>query len=79
MPKRLFSVALLEYDQRFSVFGSEFVLYDYRSPLDVPGDLREQFDLVVADPPFLSEECLTKTAVTVRLLAKHHILLCTGM
>ncbi|XP_043188530.1 EEF1A lysine methyltransferase 1-like isoform X1 [Amphibalanus amphitrite] len=71
-------LTLFEYDQRFSVFGPEFVLYDYRSPLDVPGDLREQFDLVVADPPFLSEECLTKTAVTVRLLAKQHILLCTG-
>ena len=28
--------------------------------------LREQFDLVFADPPFLSDECLTKTAVTIR-------------
>ncbi|XP_037082733.1 EEF1A lysine methyltransferase 1-like [Pollicipes pollicipes] len=71
-------LTLLEYDQRFGVFGSDFVLYDYRAPLEVPPALREQFDVVVADPPFLSEECLTKTAVTVRLLAKHHLLLCTG-
>merc|ERR1712181_82992 len=42
--------------------------------------LREQFDLVFADPPFLSDECLTKTAVTIRYLAKlpHRLVLCTG-
>jgi len=71
-------LTLLEYDQRFSVFGDEFVLYDYRAPLEVPAELRGQCDLVVADPPFLSEECLTKTALTVRLLSKQHVLLCTG-
>ena len=36
------------------------------------------FDLVLADPPFLSDECLTKTAVTLKFLAKDKILLCTG-
>ncbi|XP_075216053.1 EEF1A lysine methyltransferase 1 isoform X2 [Lycorma delicatula] len=30
------------------------------------------------DPPFLSEECLQKTAVTVKFLAKDKIILCTG-
>ena len=72
-------VKLFEYDKRFARLGSEaFVLYDYQSPLDVPRDLRETFDVVVADPPFLSEECLTKTAVTVKFLAKDKIILCTG-
>ena len=33
-----------------------------------------------ADPPFLSEECLTKTLVTVRWLARPgaRLVLCTG-
>lgn len=30
-------VTLLEYDERFAVFESEFVLYDYRRPFDLPG------------------------------------------
>ncbi|XP_018321041.1 EEF1A lysine methyltransferase 1 isoform X2 [Agrilus planipennis] len=33
---------------------------------------------VIADPPFLSDECLTKTAVTLKYLAKENIILCTG-
>merc|ERR1712080_758154 len=42
--------------------------------------LREYFDVVVADPPFLSEECVTKTSVTVKYLAKKEakLLYCTG-
>ena len=34
--------------------------------------------MVFADPPFLSDECLTKTAVTVKFMAKEKIILCTG-
>ncbi|XP_054269060.1 EEF1A lysine methyltransferase 1 [Macrosteles quadrilineatus] len=71
-------VSLFEFDQRFSVFGEDFFLYDYRSPLDIPRDFASQFDIVVMDPPFLSEECLTKTAVTAKFLAKDKIILCTG-
>ena len=71
---------LFEYDKRFAVYGSNFHFYDYKSPLDINRDLREQFDLVFADPPFLSEECLTKTMVTVKFLTKDSgkIVLCTG-
>jgi EEF1A lysine methyltransferase 1 len=72
------SLKVFEFDRRFAIYGSDFVLYDYRSPLDIPRDLRESFDLVFADPPFLSEECLTKTAVTLKYLAKEKIVLCTG-
>ena len=41
---------------------------------------RELFDMVIADPPFLSEECATKTSVTVKYLAKKdaQLLYCTG-
>lgn len=70
---------LLEFDTRFSMYGPDFVLYDYRSPLEVPKELNSFFDVVVADPPFLSEECLTKTAMTMRYISKGpHLILCTG-
>merc|ERR1719350_1211995 len=71
---------LFEYDKRFAAYGSAFHFYDYKSPLDINRGLREQFDLVFADPPFLSEECLTKTMVTVKFLSKEQgkVVLCTG-
>jgi len=71
---------VFEYDNRFAAYGSDFHFFDYKAPLEVDRSLREQFDLVFADPPFLSDECLTKTAVTIRYLAKepHRLVLCTG-
>ncbi|XP_011864411.1 PREDICTED: N(6)-adenine-specific DNA methyltransferase 2 isoform X2 [Vollenhovia emeryi] len=71
-------VTLFEYDSRFEIIGEDFIPYDYKFPLDVPRNMSGQFDLVLADPPFLSEECLTKTAVTIKFLAKKNIVLCTG-
>ena len=69
---------LLEYDKRFSGFGEDFIFYDYKNPLGIPRELASGFDVVFADPPFLSDECLTKTAVTVKFMAKDKIILCTG-
>lgn len=74
----LFSVILLEYDRRFEVHGSNFIFYDYNTPLKLPSDLEHTFDLVVADPPFLSEECIEKTSETIKHLAKDKIIVCTG-
>ncbi|XP_014216927.1 EEF1A lysine methyltransferase 1 [Copidosoma floridanum] len=71
-------VKIFEFDERFSVFGSDFILYDYKNPLNVPDDLHESFDLVVCDPPFLSEECLTNVASTIKLLTKKNVILCSG-
>nr|XP_056714538.1 EEF1A lysine methyltransferase 1 [Euleptes europaea] len=74
-----FSTCILEYDQRFSVYGDEYVFYDYNNPLKLPENLTaHSFDIVLADPPYLSEECLRKTADTIRYLTKGKILLCTG-
>jgi hypothetical protein len=73
------SVTLFEFDKRFAIYGEDFILYDYNTPLDIPCHFAGNFDVVVVDPPFLSEECLTKTAVTVKFLAKHKIILCTGL
>ena len=70
---------LLEYDKRFSKYGSSFIFYNYNDPLNLPSTIKEiNFDIVVADPPFLSEECLTKVANTIKLITKKKILLCTG-
>ncbi|KAK0182294.1 hypothetical protein PV327_000446 [Microctonus hyperodae] len=71
-------IKLFEYDMRFAVYGTDFTPYDYKSPLAIPREMSSNFDLVIADPPFLSEECLTKTAVTIKFLSKKNILLCTG-
>lgn len=72
-------VMLLEYDRRFEVYGDSFCYYDYNDPLNLSEKLVEHsFGLVMADPPFLSEECLRKMAETVKYLASDKIIICTG-
>lgn len=74
-----FSAILLEYDKRFSIYGKEFFFYDYNNPLNLHEDLQpHSCDLVITDPPYLSDECLSKVALTVKYLTKGKILLCTG-
>ncbi|XP_026743219.1 EEF1A lysine methyltransferase 1 isoform X1 [Trichoplusia ni] len=72
------TVTLLEYDRRFEVHAPDFVFYDYNSPEKLPPDTLDSYDLVVADPPFLSDECITKTSETIKLMAKDKIVVCTG-
>lgn len=73
------SAVVLEYDRRFATYGDDFVFYDYNEPLSLPPSVAPQsFDLVLADPPYLSEECLSKVAETVKYLSKGKVLLCTG-
>lgn len=62
-------VCLLEYDRRFEIFGSDFVYYDFQKPLSLPPELKGRFDRVICDPPFLSEDCQTKTALTAKYLS----------
>lgn len=77
-------IYLFEYDTRFErlVPSSDlFVAYDYNTPLKFPPELRGKIDCVLADPPFLSDECLTRTAMTVRALLKKassRTMVCTG-
>lgn len=72
-------LVLLEYDRRFEVYGELFCYYDYNHPLNLPEKLtKNSYGLVVADPPFLSEECLRKTAETIKYLTNDKIFLCTG-
>ncbi|KAK1811186.1 Protein-lysine N-methyltransferase efm5 [Friedmanniomyces endolithicus] len=52
------------------VLGRNFVYYDLEHPLQLPAELKNKFDRIICDPPFLSDDCQTKTALTVRYLAK---------
>lgn len=68
------SAVVLEYDR-----GADFIFYDYNEPLSLPSCVAPQsFDFVLADPPYLSQECLSKVAETIKYLSKGKVLLCTG-
>lgn len=73
---------LLEFDDRFiAKYGDDrAVLYDYRQPVSLPAHLRNAFDILVVDPPFLADECVVKVAQTVRWLSKPDakIIACSG-
>ncbi|GAQ88433.1 N-6 adenine-specific DNA methylase [Klebsormidium nitens] len=63
------NVHLFEFDNRFSSFGSQFTFYDYNKPVRLPAEQKGHFQVVVADPPYLSDECIQKTAQTVEYLS----------
>ncbi|KAI1749040.1 putative N6-adenine methyltransferase-domain-containing protein [Xylaria castorea] len=81
---------LLEHDYRFAVFP-EFVFYDFADPFKLPSHLKGTVDRMICDPPFLSDDCQTKMAMTLRWLARPsttktgssstaelRVLICTG-
>jgi hypothetical protein len=79
---------VMEFDRRFAVYGNDFVFFDFNQPTDLDelnGDrpLKGAIDTIIADPPFLSDECWTKTAMCVRWLSKvdesSKVIVCTGM
>lgn len=73
------SAVVLEYDRRFASYGDDFIFYDYNEPLSFAANVAPRsFDVVLADPPYLSEECLSKVAETIKYLSKGKVLLCTG-
>ncbi|KAI0579344.1 N-6 adenine-specific DNA methyltransferase 2 [Pyrenophora tritici-repentis] len=76
-------IKLLEFDDRFAVF-KEFVRYDFEKAIQLPAEMKGAFDVIICDPPFLSQDCQTKAALTVRWLAKSwtqdslRLVVCTG-
>ena len=76
------NLVLFEFDLRFQTkCPTNYVFYDYNNPIDDSLKLKFKelsFDAVIADPPFLSDECFRKTAQTIKYLAKDKILVCTG-
>lgn len=59
------------------VFSIQFVFYDANDPESVPNEL---FDVLIIDPPFLSEEIFTKVAKTISIIAAPgcKLIFCTG-
>ncbi|CEI40126.1 unnamed protein product [Fusarium venenatum] len=73
-------LVLFEHDHRFSVFP-EFIFYDFQRPLQLPHNLKGSLDSVIIDPPFFSNDCQTKFALTGRWLIKPNsprVIVCTG-
>lgn len=76
-------VRLFEYDERFAAIGDDFVYYDYSGIKNSDNYLNEfenYFDVIIADPPFLSEECIRNTALIIKKLQKNdtNIIMCSG-
>ena len=76
----LYVVYLFEFDRRFKAFGASYHFYDYNHPEDLPEECHGAYSVVIADPPFLSVECLTKLAEAVKLVktSDAKVILCTG-
>lgn len=76
-------VRLFEYDDRFAIFNEDFIHYDYKKVYTISNYLKEfenYFDVIIADPPFLSEECIQGTATIIKRIQKKDakIILCSG-
>ncbi|KAI3988535.1 hypothetical protein MKX01_026349 [Papaver californicum] len=61
------SVQLLEYDNRFEQYGSDFTFYDYNKPEELPHELKHAYQIVVADPPYLGRFKRRETAELMNL------------
>ncbi len=49
---------LFEYDKRFEVFGEQFQYFDYHQGIaGLSSNYAHSFDMIAADPAFLSREC----------------------
>lgn len=74
---------LFEFDRRFEQkYPDSFQFFDFNHNDQIDPSMVQHFDLVIADPPFLSDDCQLKTAVFVRKLLKlgatGKVILCTG-
>ncbi|KAJ1987511.1 Protein-lysine N-methyltransferase efm5 [Dimargaris cristalligena] len=62
---------LFEFDQRFGVYGDQFVHFDYHEPTKFAQQdkLCGKTKFILLDPPYLEPGCFTKMAEAVKLLA----------
>ena len=66
-PSQKANATLFDLDEAFAR-RSSFVKYDFDYPEAIPEPLRGTFDLVVIDPPFITQEVWEKYAEAARLL-----------
>ena len=50
-------------------YGNRFIFYDFNEPTKLHESLRNNFDYILIDPPFLNEQCLNKFLDTVEFLS----------
>lgn len=77
------TVRLFEYDNRFAAFTNDFTHYDYKNAYkqnDYLNEFESNFDIIIADPPFLSEECIQSMGLIIDKLKRKDakIVLCSG-
>ncbi|CAL9737857.1 protein-lysine N-methyltransferase Efm5p [Monosporozyma servazzii] len=63
-------IYLFEYDKRFELLAGKehFAFYDYNDPLEFDSPIRGKVDRLLIDPPFLNEDCQTKSSITAKAL-----------
>ncbi|CAI6508553.1 CIH_HP2_G0019310.mRNA.1.CDS.1 [Saccharomyces cerevisiae] len=86
-------IYLFEFDKRFELLAGRdhFFFYDYHKPLDFSDEIKGKVDRLLIDPPFLNEDCQTKSSITAKCLLapndnsktkkgvfKHRLISCTG-
>ena len=69
-----FTVTIFKYDERFRIYDSDFISRNYKFLLRIFGDMSNFYDSVIANPPFLSDECFAKTVLTIKFLILQLIL-----
>lgn len=72
---------IFEYDDRFNIWD-DFVKYDFNNAFDENylDEFSQNFDLLIADPPFLSYECFEKISCIIKKILKPNgkVLVCSG-
>lgn len=56
--------------------------FDYNKPLDLPVSHQKHFDIVIADPPHLSDSCFVSYGLTINTILKDRqqkVIFCTGV
>ncbi|RZR72619.1 hypothetical protein BHM03_00014992 [Ensete ventricosum] len=49
----LYANKLLEYDKRFEQYDDDFIYYDYNQPEELLPSLKHNYQVIIADPPYL--------------------------
>jgi EEF1A lysine methyltransferase 1 len=60
---------LFDYDDKW-ISDRGFVHYDFKEPVAFPPELSQSFDLIVIDPPFITEEVWLKYSTTAKALMR---------
>ena len=53
------NIYIFQFDQKFNK-DPGFVFYDFNKPEDIPQELKNSFDMIVIDPPFITREVWEK-------------------